>query len=132
MAATELLTLRLEPGEKERVARAAHRAGSANVSDYVRQRLFGRKPSDADQALLQMLAEIKPRVTQAVEAIDVNLAEIRRLRESQLRRDDDAVLERAKREFNATELAAIAERLQLEPPAPGRMPRVGQRRSGHK
>lgn len=119
MAATEQLNIRLEPGEKERVARAAQREGSATVSDYVRLRLFGRQPSDADQALLQMLAEIKPMVNRAIRTIDVNLAELRKLRDDRPMRDDAAVAERARRELNAVELAAVADRLQLQAsPAP--------------
>lgn len=119
MAASQTLTIRLEPGEKARVARAAEQEGNANVSDYVRQRLFGRQPSDADQALLQMLAEIKPMVTRAIRTIDVNLAEIRKLRDDRPKRDDAAVAERARHELNAVELAAIADRLQLHAsPAP--------------
>ncbi|WP_045762271.1 plasmid mobilization protein [Xanthomonas albilineans] len=115
MAATEQLNIRVKPGEKERVARDARREGSSNVSDYVRQRLFGHQPSDADQALLGMLAEIKPMVTRAIRTIDVNLAEIQKLRDGIGSCDDVAVAERARNELNAVELAAVAERLQLQP-----------------
>lgn len=117
MAVTEQINVRLEPGERERVAEAARRSNTT-VSSYVRQRLFGRQPDNADAALLNMLAEMKPMVSRALHTIDSNLAEIRRLRDDRPERDDAAVAERARREFNPVELAAIAERLQLAPPPP--------------
>lgn len=117
MAVTEQINVRLEPGERERVAEAARRSNTT-VSSYVRQRLFGRQPDNADAALLNMLAEMKPMVSRALHTIDSNLAEIRRLRDDRPERDDTAVAERARREFNPVELAAIAERLQLAPLPP--------------
>lgn len=117
MAVTEQINVRLEPGERERVAEAARRSNTT-VSSYVRQRLFGRQPDNADAALLNMLAEMKPMVSRALHTIDSNLAEIRRLRDDRPERDDAAVAERARREFNPVELAAIAERLQLAPLPP--------------
>lgn len=128
MAVTEQINVRLEPGERERVAEAARRSNTT-VSSYVRQRLFGRQPDNADAALLNMLAEMKPMVSRALHTIDSNLAEIRRLRDDRPERDDAAVAERARREFNPVELAAIAERLQLAPlpPAPAARARKGAR-----
>lgn len=117
MAVTEQINVRLEPGERERVAEAARRSNTT-VSSYVRQRLFGRQPNNADAALLNMLAEMKPMVTRALHTIDSNLVEIRRLRDNAPKRDDAAVAERARHEFNPVELAAIAERLQLAPRLP--------------
>lgn len=130
MAVTEQINVRLEPGERERVAEAARRSNTT-VSAYVRQRLFGKQPNNADVALLNMLAEMKPMVTRAMRTIDGNLAEIRRLRDDQAQLDDAAVIERARRELNPVELAAVAERLQLTAPAPAPEPtraRTGGRR----
>lgn len=123
MAATEQINIRLEPGERERVAAAA-RLSNTSVSSYVRQRLFDRAPGNADAALLHMLAEMKPMVSRALNTIDKNLTEIRRLRDDRPKRDDAAVAERARREFNPVELAAIAERLQLAPPPPAPVARA--------
>lgn len=123
MAVTEQINIRLEPGERERVAEAA-RLSNTTVSAYVRQRLFGRQPDNTDAALLNMLAEMKPMVTRALRTIDGNLDEIRRLRDDRPKRDDAEVAERARREFNPVELAAIAERLQLAPPPPAPVARA--------
>lgn len=112
MPVTEQLNIRLAPGEKQRVAEAARRSDST-VSDYVRQRLFGRQVDDADQALLEMLADIKPMVARAIRTIDGNLAKIQTLRAAKEPRDDAGVAERARKELDQAELAVVADRLQL-------------------
>lgn len=126
MPVTEQLNIRLEPGEKRRVAEAARRSDST-VSAYVRQRLFGRQVDDTDQALIEMLAEIKPMVSRVMHAIDGNLAEIQKLRVAKELCDDVGVAEQARNELSQAELAAVADRLQLTAPAPRRAARRANR-----
>jgi mobilization protein NikA len=115
MAATEQLIVRLDRREKAQVASEAKRSDST-ISDYVRRRLFDKDLPDADQALIQVLAELKPRVKQAVRAIDANLTKIHQLRNSATERDGSAAT-RARAELSTDELAAVADRLQLQEPA---------------
>lgn len=117
MPVTEQLNIRLEPGEKQRVAEAARRSDST-VSAYVRKRLFGRQVDDTDQALIETLADIKPMVLQATRIIDRNLAEIQKLRVEKELLDDTSVAERTRNELSQAELAAVADRLQLGAPTP--------------
>lgn len=62
----------------------------------------------------QKLSEIR----RSIRAIDVNLAEIRKLRDIRPERDDMAVAERARREFEDADFVAIADYLQLGPNSP--------------
>lgn len=127
MAATEQLIVRLDRKEKAQVANEAKRSDST-ISDYVRRRLFDKDLPDADQALIQVLAEIKPRVKQAVRAIDANLTKIHQLRNSAADRDGKAAT-RARTELLTDELAAVADRLQLQTPSkrPASSRRVARR-----
>ena len=111
MAATEQLIVRLNRKQKAQVASEAKRSNST-ISDYVRRRLFDKDLPDADQALIQVLAELKPKVKQAVRAIDANLSKIRQLRNVAGDRDEKAATH-ARNELSTDELAAAAERLQL-------------------
>lgn len=116
MAVTEQLIVRLDRNEKQQVAREAKRSDST-ISDYVRRRLFDKDLPDADQALIQVLAELKPMVKRAVRAIDANLAKIHQLRES-ASDSVEKVAARVRPELSPDELVAVADRLQLQAPAP--------------
>ncbi len=55
------------------------------------------------------------RVQRATSVVDANLAEIRRLREGLSQRNDEAVAERVRREFDDIDFVALADYLQLKP-----------------
>lgn len=59
----------------------------------------------------QMLEHVR----RANRSIDANLAEIRRPREDWSQRSDEAIAESARREFDSTDLVALAEQLHLKP-----------------
>jgi len=115
MASTEQLIVRLDRREKAQVASEAKRSDST-ISDYVRRRLFDKDLPDADQALIQVLAELKPRVKKAFRVIYANLTKIHQLRNSATDRDESAAT-RARTELSTDELAAVADRLQLQAPS---------------
>jgi beta-lactamase regulating signal transducer with metallopeptidase domain len=58
-------------------------------------------------------------ICRSIRAIDRNLVELQKLRDIKPKRDDMAVAERARREFEDVDFVAIADYLQLGPNSPG-------------
>lgn len=125
MAATARLIVMMEEEEKAALETQA-RAAKVSTAEFVRRRLFGRGEPEED-ALLHILADLRPVVHKACETIDSNLAEIRALRESGTARDARAA-ERAKGELTSAELATIADGLRLTPQNRSAARRRGGRR----
>jgi Mobilization protein NikA len=122
MAATARLIVMMEQDEKAALETQAE-AANVSTAEFVRRRLFGRGEPE-EHAFLEMLAELKPLVTNARKTIDANLVDIRALRESAGRRDAQAA-RHARSELTRPELSAVADRLQLGAPA-----RAARRRRG--
>lgn len=124
MAATARLIVMLEADEKAALEARAQ-AAKVSTAEFVRRRLFGRGEPE-EEAFLQVLADLKPLVRKACKTIDANLAEIRALRESGDRQEARAAAH-ACGELTRDELAAIADRLQLQPRKPSAARRRGAR-----
>lgn len=112
MPATARLIVLMKPEEK---ASLDAEAATARVStaEFVRRRLAGRIAPD-EQEFLDLLAALEPHVHAACKRIDANLADIRASRTGADARDAE-VARRARRAFNKSELAAVADRLMLWP-----------------
>ncbi|MPY87464.1 MAG: hypothetical protein GEU99_06045 [Luteitalea sp.] len=124
MAATARLIVMMEEDEKATLEARAQ-AAKISTAEFVRRRLFGRGEPE-EEALLQVLAELKPVVQKACETIDANLAEIRVLRGAGDEKDTYAA-KQAHGDLTRAELVSIAERLQSEPSNPGTVRRRGVR-----
>lgn len=124
MAATARLIVMMEEDKKAALESEA-RALNVSTAEFVRRRLFGRAEPE-EEALLQLLAELRPFVRKARRTLDANLAEIRALRENAARQDAQ-VAKRARGELTHGELASVAERLQLAPEGPYAKKRRGGR-----
>ena len=113
MAATTQLIVRLEPAEKKRVAREAKRSGTT-ISGYVRAKLFNDDDTSEELTVQQFLADLRPKVRNALNAIDIEMETI-----SLLRKEAAAcaahVAERTRQAFSPGDLLAVADRLQLRP-----------------
>ena len=113
MAATTQLIVRLDPAEKKRVAREAERSGTT-LSDYVRAKLFNDDDSDEEPGIRQLLTDLRPIVRKGLDAIDIEMATISRLREEATVRAA-TVAERTRQDLSRSELLAVADRLQMRP-----------------
>lgn len=110
MAATEQINIRLDPGERERLAAAARKAGTT-ISGYARGRIFGHQVTREHTELLLAIASLKPMVDAAARRLDDCLAQIRETRQVELRPSEQAIAERARKELSTPALEALARRL---------------------
>ena len=113
MAASTQLIVRLEPAEKKRVAREAKRSGTT-LSGYVRAKLFNDDDTSEELTLQQFLADLRPKVRNALNAIDIEMETISLLRKEAAARAAH-VAERTRQDLSSGELLAVADRLQLRP-----------------
>jgi hypothetical protein len=111
VAATTQLIVRMDPIEKKRVVKDAKRS-DRTLSDYVRAKLLTDDLTEEESMLQSVLAELRPTVESALRSIDANLLAIQELR-NQAEGRTTGVADRARKELDADELAAVAERLQL-------------------
>lgn len=113
MAATEQINIRLDAGERERLTTAAREAGTT-VSAYARGRIFGHQVTREQTELLLAIASLKPMVDTATRRLDESLAELRQMRQVELRPSDDAIAQRARQELGLPALSALARRMGVE------------------
>ncbi len=72
MAATERIPLLVTPAQKALIAKRA-KASKLTVNEFVRRAAEGYDPSDDDEALIRLVAQVKKTTHEATTALDAAL-----------------------------------------------------------